>query len=213
MKRRDQGRLSARTPEAARTQVGAGPLDRKARLAAIQRVIAERAVGTQEELGQALRAQGFQVTQATLSRDLARLGAVRVARPGGGATYQLDSEELPYASERLREVGHLVQLVSDNESLCVVRTLPGSASTIARAIDLARLPQCLGTLAGDDTIFATPTRGTPSRKLTQALRTLLGHGATRRHTASHGARIIHHDNCSSPRRARRPRRIVVDGPG
>lgn len=186
---RDKGHISARAPEAARTHV-ALPHDRPARLAAIQRVILERSVGTQEELGKALAAQGFQVTQATLSRDLARLGAVRVARPGGGAVYQLDSEELPYAGERLREVGHLVQLVSDNESLCVVRTLPGAASTIARAIDLARLPESLGTLAGDDTIFVAPTRGTPSRKLTQALRTLLGHGAARRQAASRGTALV-----------------------
>ena len=180
MGRRDKGHIAVRGQQAARTKVAVGKRDRGARLAAIQRVIAERPVGTQEELGKALWGLGFQVTQATLSRDLARLGAVRVARPGGGGIYQLDSEEVPYPSERLREVGHLVQLLSDNASLCVVRTLPGAASTIARAIDLARLPECLGTLAGDDTIFATPTRGTPPRTLTQALRTLFGHGASRR---------------------------------
>lgn len=178
--RRDKGHLTAGAQKAVRAKRAAGKQDRRTRLSAIARVLAERTVGTQQELGTALTALGFRVTQTTLSRDLALLGAVRVARAGGGAVYQLGSPDGASESERLREVSHLIQLLSDNESLCVVRTIPGAASTVARAIDLARLSESLGTLAGDDTIFVLPARGTSSRKLTQALRTLLGHGADRR---------------------------------
>jgi len=60
----------------------------------------------------------------------------------------------------------------------VLRTQPGAASAIALAIDTARLPECLGTLAGDDTIFATPVRGVTTRKLAQRLRTLFGRELT-----------------------------------
>lgn len=146
------------------------PAGKAERLEAIRRVIRSRAVGTQEELGRLLEAEGFRVTQATLSRDLARLRAVRLARPDGGAVYGLEAEAGP--RERPDELGELLLAISDNEALSVLRTVTGAAPAVARAIDVARLPECLGTLAGDDTIFVTPVRGISSRKLTAALRAL-----------------------------------------
>ncbi len=64
--------------------------------------------------------------------------------------------------------------LSDNDVLSVVRTVTGAASAVARAIDVAKLPEVLGTLAGDDTIFVTPVRGVSARRLSGALRALFG---------------------------------------
>ena len=145
--------------------------DKAARLDAIKRIIRERSVGTQEELGKMLHGEGFHVTQGTLSRDLALLGALRVARQSG-TIYELGPEPEPV--QRLRALSELVLFISDNEAMAVVRTQPGAANAVARAIDLARIPECLGSIAGDDTIFLTPVRGAGARRLSNALRGLLG---------------------------------------
>jgi len=146
------------------------------RLEAIRRVIRARNIGTQEELGTLLASEGFKVNQATLSRDLAQLGAQRVSRPEG-TIYALDESGLPQASERLRELADTVLSIDQNDALVVLRTRAGMASAVALAIDTARLPGCLGTLAGDDTIFATPARGLSPKRLAQQLRGLFGSGS------------------------------------
>jgi transcriptional regulator of arginine metabolism len=135
----------------------------------IRRLIRARPIGTQEELGELLRKSGHQVTQATLSRDLARIGARRATRPDGGATYELAEDSLPAAFESFRAVRELIDWVMDNGTLVVVRTRPGAASAVARVIDLARLPEAAGSIAGDDTIFVAPTRGSRSAALCRKL--------------------------------------------
>jgi transcriptional regulator of arginine metabolism len=135
-----------------------------ARHDAIRRLLGAERIGTQEGLCRALAREGFRVTQATLSRDLQQLGAVRV-----GGVYELASVSPAFAP--LREV---IVSIAENDLLAVLRTHPGAAPAVASAIDAARLPECLGTLAGDDTIFATPVRGVPVRKLSQKLRNLFG---------------------------------------
>jgi transcriptional regulator of arginine metabolism len=138
---------------------------------AVARIIRTRRIGTQEELLAALADSGFRATQATLSRDLARLGARRVSRPEGGTVYELDG-----AAERngLGALRGLVQEITANASLVVVRTHPGSAPAIARAIDLGGVPEVLGTIAGDDTIFVAPAGGLRPRRLAARLAEILG---------------------------------------
>jgi transcriptional regulator of arginine metabolism len=138
---------------------------------AVVRIIRTRRIGTQEELLSALAAAGFRATQATLSRDLARLGARRVSRPEGGTVYELDG-----GAERngLGALRGLVQEISANASLVVVRTHPGSAPAIARAIDLGGVAEVLGTIAGDDTIFVAPAPGLRPRRLAARLAEILG---------------------------------------
>jgi len=138
-----------------------------ARQEAIRRLLQAERIGTQEGLCRALAREGFRVTQATLSRDLQQLGAVRV-----GGLYELPPASP--AAARLQEVGDLVVSFAENDLLVVLRTQPGAAPAVASAIDAARLPGCLGTLAGDDTIFATPVRGVAVRKLSRKLRNLFG---------------------------------------
>jgi len=128
---------------------------------AVARLVRGRRIATQEELLEALRTDGFQATQATLSRDLARLGARRVSEPGGGTRYELVEE----GDDGLEAVGRLVASINCNGSLVVVRTHPGSAPAVARAIDLAHLPDALGTIAGDDTVFIAPARERQARAL------------------------------------------------
>lgn len=152
--------------------------DKTARQEVIRRLIRAHAVATQEELGQLLTREGFDVTQATLSRDLAQLGAMRVSLPQGGTVYGLEESPPPPSEGTLREMGELILSVEDNEQLVVLRTRTGSASLVAVAIDQARLPECLGTIAGDDTIFVAPARGRPARALNRKLKALFGKEST-----------------------------------
>ncbi len=132
-------------------------------------LLRDRHIATQEELHEALRAEGFEATQATLSRDLAQLGAHRVSDPSGGTRYELSDEQ---RRDGLDALGRLVASVSCNGSLVVVRTHPGSAPAVARAVDLASLPDILGTIAGDDTVFIAPSREKRARALAEQVRRL-----------------------------------------
>jgi transcriptional regulator of arginine metabolism len=137
---------------------------------AMARLLRARRIGTQEELLEALAREGFKATQATLSRDLTRLGARRVSRPDG-AFYEVDG---PSAASAFAALRGLVVAVDANDSLVVVRTAAGAASAVARAVDDARLAEVLGTIAGDDTIFVAPAAGWKPRRLAALLEEHLG---------------------------------------
>jgi transcriptional regulator of arginine metabolism len=135
----------------------------------IRSLIARRPVATQEELRSLLADLGHDVTQATLSRDLAQLGAKRVAQPGGGTHY-----ELPDAPPRaVPLLADLVRTIDDNGTLVVVHTTPGAAQVVASALDRARVPEVLGTIAGDDAIFIAPARGISTSRVIRKLRDLV----------------------------------------
>ena len=144
-----------------------GPRTR-ARRAEIRRLIASRPIATQEELRAVLGARGHDVTQATLSRDLAQLGARRAPRAGGGVAY-----ELPDASPASPLLHELVRAIDDNGSLVVVHTAPGAAQIVAGTLDRAHVPEVLGTIAGDDAIFVAPARGVAAARLARRLRDLV----------------------------------------
>ncbi|MCX5745452.1 MAG: arginine repressor [Proteobacteria bacterium] len=135
-----------------------------ARRAAVRAILKRREVATQEELRTLLARAGHAVTQATLSRDLAHLDARRTHRG-----YQLPSEAAP-APDPLHAMGALVQSIDHNGQLVVIHTTAGAASAIASALDSARLPEVIGTVAGDDTIFVAPARGTTAARVVHALR-------------------------------------------
>jgi transcriptional regulator of arginine metabolism len=138
---------------------------------AVARILRGGGISTQEGLLAALRREGFRATQATLSRDLARLGARRVARPGGGTAYEMAPGP---GGDGTAALAGLVRSVAANGSMVVVRTHPGSAPAVARAIDLVRIPALLGTLAGDDTIFAAPAHEAGARSLAAEIAALFG---------------------------------------
>jgi transcriptional regulator of arginine metabolism len=139
-----------------------------ARRAEIRQLIASRPVATQEELRALLAGRGHAVTQATLSRDLAQLGARRAARPDGGASY-----ELADAPRAMPLLAGLVRTIDDNGTMVVVHTTPGAAQVVASAVDRAQLPEVLGTIAGDDAIFLAPARSIPASRLAKRLRDLV----------------------------------------
>jgi transcriptional regulator of arginine metabolism len=140
-----------------------GPTTKAARLACIVAVLAEHPVRSQAELAAALKTAGFRVTQATLSRDLDELGAVKLRTADGGLpVYVVPEDGSPLTARSLADappprLGRLLSelLISAEASgnIVVIRTPPGASNFLASAIDRARLPQVLGTVAGDDTIL------------------------------------------------------------
>lgn len=155
-------------------------LQTKPRRAAIAKILRERPVGTQEELRELVLSRGYDVTQATLSRDLQKLRARRVSLPDGGTMYELGAPASPLAPRangttavsRLAPVRELVVGIRDGEAMVVMHTRPGAAPAIAALLDEARMPDIIGTLAGDDTIFIVPEKKTPARKLARKLSVL-----------------------------------------
>ena len=129
-----------------------------------QRMIADwlrtHRVGSQEEVVARLALAGLVVTQATVSRDLDELGAVKVRREGGIRYVIPDAAEPGHAAARLdRLLGEWVEAIIPAGNLLVVRTPPGSANLIASALDAGQLSDIAGTIAGDDTIFVARADG------------------------------------------------------
>jgi transcriptional regulator of arginine metabolism len=148
----------------------------EARREAIRRLIRGKKVATQEDLRELLVDQGFDVTQGTLSRDLARLGARRAPAAEGGTLYELPAEAAASPPGLLEALDPLVRGVRDNGTLVVVHTTPGAAQAVALALDQARLPEVLGTIAGDDTVFVAPVQAASASRLTRVLQGLLRKG-------------------------------------
>ena len=124
---------------------------------AIISLIATRPVHSQDELASLLSTQGYETTQATISRDIRELGLVKVPlRDGNGAHFKyVEPSPGPSFSSRLhRVVAELARSVEGSVNLVVLRTAPGSAMMVASAIDEAAWPEIIGTLGGDDTVLA-----------------------------------------------------------
>ena len=132
-------------------------MSKRKRQEAILSIINKHQVATQEELVDRLQRAGIITTQATVSRDVAELGLIRVAGPEGH--YIKPEDGLGAASttgreERLRRLLRDLPLtVRRGQGIAVLTTTPGSANPLASAIDGAAWPEVLGTVAGDDTIF------------------------------------------------------------
>jgi transcriptional regulator of arginine metabolism len=146
----------------------------QARRVAVERLIRDGGVETQESLREKLALEGFEVTQATLSRDLARLRARRVALPQGGTVYELEGAPAAGSIEGLSGSRKMVTAVLATDALVVVRTTPGAASAVALAVDQARLADVAGTIAGDDTLFIAPHRQKALREVARRLEVAWG---------------------------------------
>lgn len=145
---------------------------------AIAEMIRGGAVGSQEEVTERLAAQGYAVTQATVSRDLDQLGAVKVKR-GGALCYALPDQmaDSDWAAARLQRIlSEWVQSVEAAGNLIIIRTPPGSAHLVCLAIDQAKLPEVAGTIAGDDTMFIALRDGVVAAAIEHRFRTLSGQG-------------------------------------
>jgi transcriptional regulator of arginine metabolism len=149
--------------------------DTRSRRALIVELVRTRHVATQSDLRDLLRAKGHDVTQATLSRDLAKLGARRVALPSGGTAYEVEGFAARSAPpSQLAAMASLVLGVREGTAIVVIHTRPGAAQAVAAQIDQARLESVIGSIAGDDTIFVVPERRVTTVTLAKTLRRLFG---------------------------------------
>ena len=121
----------------------------------ILEIIEREEIGTQEELAERLREDGFDVTQATVSRDIKEMRLLKI--PTGEHTYRYASPREPQPSnlqERLKRLFRdSVTSIDHSENLIVIRTLPGNAMGLASVIDGINWPEIIGTVGGDDTIL------------------------------------------------------------
>ena len=121
---------------------------------AIIQIINRQEIVTQEELAAELRRQGYQVTQATVSRDIRELHLIKVSSERGGYKYARPVHRESAISDRLiRIMNDSMVSIDYAGQMIVVKTLSGSANIVGEAIDTLEWPEILGTIAGDNTIF------------------------------------------------------------
>ena len=156
----------------------------------IATIISTRSVHTQDELRSLLAAEGYVVTQATLSRDLDELRALKVSDLNGVSVYALPEDGDPDATpvialdvdahSRLQRVASdVVVRVDGSANIAVVHTRPGAAHYLASALDRAGLHEILGTIAGDDTVLVVSRDGAGGAALAAQLEALVQHRQTR----------------------------------
>lgn len=127
---------------------------KSARQIAILEIIAERTIETQEDLADALRKRGFQVTQATVSRDIKELRLIKVLSADGAYRYATSDKNENSLNERLiRMFSETVVSMSSAYNQIIIKTLSASANIAAETIDSLQWPEILGTIAGDNTIL------------------------------------------------------------
>lgn len=153
-------------------------MNRRERQAAILRLVRERALSTQAEVAGALRENGFDVVQTTVSRDIAELGLVKVRAPSGRLVYAPPGSS---DADRLRALGSAVRRYAIGAEaaggLVVITTPPGYANALAQAMDEAGHPSVAGTIAGDNTIFVAVHDGVSARAFRDELAGHLLQGA------------------------------------
>ena len=144
------------------------------RLEALRLIISSQQLGSQDELLNALQKEGFKLTQATLSRDLKQLKVAKAASMSGNYVYVLPNETMykrVSSPNSIREMMKVPGFVSINFSgnIGIIKTRPGYASSIAWNIDNSDVPEILGTIAGDDTIFIVIKEGIKHQDVIEAL--------------------------------------------
>lgn len=141
------------------------------RQGAILRLVKERQLATQSDVVEALRDEGLDAVQATVSRDIAQLGLVKVRGDGGRLVYALPGvADLDRLGELTTALRRWVVALEPAAGMVVVRTPPGCANALAIAFDEAALPEVAGCIAGDDTIFVAPREGSAAPELAEQLR-------------------------------------------
>lgn len=130
-------------------------ISKKQRHNAIVRIISDKAVETQGQLTEYLIAEGFDVTQATVSRDIKELRLIKLADRGDKYRYALPGKEtdVDIRTRYTAVLTHAVITVQSASNLVVVKTIPGSAQGCAMAIETLNFERVIGVIAGDDTVF------------------------------------------------------------
>jgi len=135
-------------------------MDRLTRQETIMLILRDQWIRNQEELQKALESKGYEVTQATLSRDLRQLHVMKILDPVKGSRYILpEDKDMREVMNRLPDHLDGVQSLEFSGQFGVIRTLPGFANGVAFTIDYQQIPEIMGTLAGDDTILVVLKEG------------------------------------------------------
>ncbi len=145
------------------------------RLDALRMIISSQQLGSQDELLEALKKEGFQLTQATLSRDLKQLKVAKAATMRGSYVYVLPNDTMYKRVSTPRTLQEMMQVpgflsIQFSGNMGVIKTRPGYASSIAYNIDNSHIDEILGTIAGDDTIFIVIKPGVSKEEVITALR-------------------------------------------
>ena len=148
------------------------------RLEALRMIISSQELGSQEELLSALKKEGFQLTQATLSRDLKQLKVAKAASMRGNYVYVLPNDTMykrvstPHSVREMMQVPGFLS-INFSGNMGVIKTRPGYASSIAYNIDNNHIEEIIGTIAGDDTIFIVIKEGVDHDKVVNALNEII----------------------------------------
>jgi len=147
---------------------------KNSRMETLKMLISSHELSSQEEVLQALAKEGYKLTQATLSRDLKQLKVAKAASMNGKYVYVLPNETMYKRVSNPRSLREMMmspgfQSINFSGNMVVIKTRPGYASSIAYNIDNSDIPEILGTIAGDDTIFMVKKQGASEDDLLKSL--------------------------------------------
>ena len=147
---------------------------KKKRQGKIIEIIQKYNVGTQEELADRLREEGFHVTQATISRDIRELKLSKMSAEDGVQKYiVLEQNGGELENRYVRVLQEAYSSVDTAQNLVVIRTVSGMAMAVAAALDAMKLPEIVGCIAGDDTIFVAVHTQEETRLLREKVRMIV----------------------------------------
>jgi transcriptional regulator of arginine metabolism len=152
-------------------------VNRTERHAAIQRLVRDQPLSTQTELADALRAEGHQVVQTTVSRDIHELGLIKVRHESGRLVYAFPEDVAGYNEDLTDALQRWALNLEPSGNLVVVVTPYGYASALAQAIDVSRHPHIAGTVAGENTVLLVSREPLTGAELADELRAMRMRGA------------------------------------
>ena len=138
----------------------------------VRQLITTESIASQQELVEMLEAAGHYVTQATVSRDLDAIGAVKIRTSDGGLQYEIPEDPVALmadARDTVRIIDEFLDSMAVSGNLLVIRTRPGAANVVAGAVDRARIDGVLGSVAGDDTVIVVGSEEGGGRGLLEEL--------------------------------------------
>ena len=159
------------------TDAAQAKLTKNQRQHLVGKLLSQHAVTSQEQLVSLLADEGVAATQATVSRDLDDLGAIKVRAGAGESVYaipELPKDQRAPEDHLRRALGDWVVEVGASGNLVVLRTPPGTANVVGSALDRSGLPELLGTVAGDDTVIIVVAEGHRGADVADQLRELAG---------------------------------------
>lgn len=141
----------------------------------IVELVENNEIETQEELADILRAEGFNVTQATVSRDIRQLNLLKVATVSGKQKYTILKQQDTFLSEKyIRVLRDGFMSMDRAQNILVIKTVSGMAMAVAAAVDAMNLDEIVGSIAGDDTIMAAVRSNEDAEHVMEKIREVLG---------------------------------------